>query len=188
MDMIGLSILPAVKHIINSFNEIREITDSEVEQIGEIYKDYFYQSRIAEKHPMPLYDGTLKALAALKAKDEILLAIATGNSRRGVNAFLDKHNLQATFFTTQCASECPSKPNPEMILQAMRETGVDTAQTIMIGDTSFDMQMAKNADVHAIGVNWGYHSHQTMLQAGADVIVDDFKALIHQIYNHLKIS
>lgn len=188
MDMIGLSITPAVKHIVNSFNEIRAVSDSEVEQIGDIYKNYFYHSRIAEKHPMPLYDGTLKALAELQTKDEILLAIATGNSRRGVNAFLDKHNLRGTFFTTQCASECPSKPHPEMILQAIRDTGVEAAQTIMIGDTSFDMQMAKAANVYAIGVNWGYHTQDVIQQAGADIIVDDFEQLTSHIFRHLNVN
>ncbi|MBL1241607.1 MAG: HAD-IA family hydrolase [OCS116 cluster bacterium] len=188
MDMIGLSIIPAIQHILNSFNQIRTVSDSEVEQIGEIYKNYFYQSRIAEKHPMPLYDGALKALAELQTQDEILLGIATGNSRRGVNAFLDKHNLRDAFFTTQCASECPSKPHPEMILQAMRDAGVEAAQTIMIGDTSFDMQMAKAANVYAIGVNWGYHSQDIMLSAGADIIVDNFEQLTAQILEFLDVK
>ena len=187
-DMIGLSITPAIKHIINNFNKIRAVSDSEVEQIGDIYKNYFYQSRIAEKHPMPLYDGALKALAELQTKDEILLGIATGNSRRGVNAFLDKHNLNNVFFTTQCASECPSKPHPEMIVQAMRDAGVEAEHAIMIGDTSFDMQMAKAANVYAIGVNWGYHSQADMQQAGADIIVDNFEQLTSHIFKHFHIN
>lgn len=180
-DMIGLSITPAIKHILNNFNEVHKINDSEVEEISTLYKDYFYQSRIAEKHPMPLYEGALKALAELHTRDEILLGIATGNSRRGVNAFLDKHDLRSTFITTKCASECLSKPNPEMILQAMNETGIDANQTIMVGDTSFDMQMAKSAKAYAIGVNWGYHSQQVMTKAGADKIANNFDQLLQEI-------
>lgn len=184
MDMIGLSITPAIHHIINSFNDIRDVKDSEVEEIGEIYKNFFYQSRIANKHPMPLYDGTLNALVELQLHDDILLGIATGNSRRGVNAFLDKHELQDVFFTTQCASECPSKPHPDMILRAMNECGVNANQTIMIGDTSFDMQMAINAKVHAIGVNWGYHSQADLNKAGAHAVVDNFEKLLSCIHLH----
>lgn len=185
-DMIGLSIPQGIRHIINSFNDLRQISDSEVEQIGETYKNYFYQARMIDKHPMPLYDGALKALAELHAQDEILLSIATGASRRGVNAFLDKYELNDLFFTSKCATECPSKPHPDMILQAMNETGVVAANTIMIGDTSFDMQMAKAANVYAIGVSWGYHHHETIKQAGADVIVEDYEQLNAHIITHFQ--
>lgn len=187
-DMIGLSVPMGIRHILSNFNDIPQASDSDVEKIGQDYKDYFYQSRITGRHEIPLYDGALKALAQLHAKDEILLSIATGASRRGVNAFLDKHNLRDTFFCSWCATECASKPHPEMILNAMNDTGVEAAQTIMVGDTSFDMQMGKAANVYTIGVNWGYHDRQTMLSAGANVIVDDFESLIGHIFEHLDIK
>ncbi|MCJ8324850.1 MAG: HAD-IA family hydrolase [Rhizobiales bacterium] len=185
-NMIGLSITPAIYHILSSFNDIRHVSESEVEQIGDIYKDYFYQSRIANKHQSPIYSGALKCLAKLHANPNILLSIATGKSRRGVNAFLDKYELNNLFSTSWCATECHSKPHPEMIDQAMNTLGIDAENTIMVGDTEFDMQMAKNAKVHAIGVDWGYHSQELMLKSGANQIVDNFEQLTLAIFERFK--
>ena len=75
-----------------------------------------------------------------------------------------------------------------MILRAIKDAGVDKQNTVMIGDTSYDMEMAKSAGIHAIGVNWGYHSQNIMLSAGADIIVENFDQLTKHIFEYLDIK
>lgn len=109
----------------------------------------------------PLYPGALDILHRLHAIPEVLLGIATGKSRRGLDAMLEAHDLTHIFVTQQVADFHPSKPHPSMIETAMSDVGVATADTVMIGDTRFDMDMARAAGVRGIGVDWGYHpAHQ----------------------------
>ena len=115
------------------------------------------------------------------AREDCLLGIATGKSQRGVRAILTHHDLLMHFATIKTADDAPSKPHPGMILEAMREAGAAPRDTIMIGDTSYDMEMARAAGVHAIGVNWGYHPHALLEQSGAAEIVSDFMELGRQI-------
>ncbi|NRA88823.1 MAG: HAD-IA family hydrolase [Rhizobiales bacterium] len=188
MDIIGLSLPQAIIKIISNFNELSDISDSYSQDIEQSYKDYFFKARISKKNASPIYEGALEAIDKLHVKDELLLGIATGKSRRGVDAFLDEFNLSDKFFTTYCSTECISKPNPDMILRAIKDAGVDKQNTVMIGDTSYDMEMAKSAGIHAIGVNWGYHSQNIMLSAGADIIVENFDQLTKHIFEYLDIK
>ena len=105
----------------------------------------------------------------------IPLGIATGKSRRGLDHVLAAHGLAPMFATTQVADDHPSKPHPSMIRAALAETGADPAQSVMIGDTSFDMDMGRAAGVRTIGVSWGYHPRAAL--AGADAVIDGFDAL-----------
>ena len=118
----------------------------------------------------PLYPGIRAVLDGLQADPHTLLGVATGKSRLGLDKLIEGHGLQGIFLTQQVADFHPSKPHPSMILQAMSELGVTPEQTVMIGDTSFDMEMAQAAGVSALGVSWGYHP-VTRLTA-ADTIVD----------------
>lgn len=123
----------------------------------------------------PLYPGARDALLSLKGKDEVLLGVATGKSRRGLDKLIEAHGLEGIFLTRQVADDHPSKPNPSMILQAMHDLGVDAVDTVMIGDTTFDMNMAHAAGVSFIGVSWGYHDVDRLNDA--DVVIDDFEQL-----------
>ena len=123
----------------------------------------------------PLYPGAREALLSLKGKDEVLLGVATGKSRRGLEKLIEAHGLDGMFLTRQVADDHPSKPNPSMIFQAMADLGVEARDTVMIGDTSFDMDMARAAGVGFIGVAWGYHEVTRL--AGADVVIENFAQL-----------
>jgi phosphoglycolate phosphatase len=125
----------------------------------------------------PLFPGAAAALARIAARDDVLLCVATGKSRRGLDRLLAEHGLQETFLTLQTADDHPSKPHPAMVEAALRETGVTRVQAAMIGDTSFDMEMARAAGVAAIGVAWGYHSVLELHAAGAATVLTDFGGL-----------
>lgn len=139
------------------------------------YKAAFMQCRMVED--APLYPGALDCLDALGARDDLLLAVATGKSRRGLNAMIDAHDLHGRFVSLQTADDHPSKPNPEMLLAALAEAGVEAGQAVMIGDTSFDIEMAGNAGMAGFGVGWGYHPAEALTRAGAARVAQDFPSL-----------
>ena len=141
------------------------------------YKDAYADLRLLQGADVssPLYPGARDALLSVKGKDEVLLGVATGKSRRGLDKLIEAHGLEGFFLTQQVADDHPSKPNPSMIFQAMRELGVEARDTVMIGDTSFDMEMARAAGVSFIGVAWGYHDVARL--GGADVLIEDFAQL-----------
>lgn len=123
----------------------------------------------------PLYPGARDLIMLLSERPDLLLGIATGKSQRGLTALLEAHDLEQVFVTKQNADFHPSKPHPSMIISAMAEAGVGNTQTVMIGDTGFDMEMARAAKVPGIGVSWGYHD-VPQLQT-ADQIIGTFHDL-----------
>ena len=116
-------------------------------------------------------------LASLAARDDVLLGIATGKSRRGVAHLAERFGWDRVFATIQTADAAPSKPDPGMLLRALAETGVAPDSSCMVGDTSFDMLMARAAGVRPIGVSWGYHPVAALREAGAETIIDTIEAL-----------
>ena len=137
--------------------------------LAERYKRAFQGLRGRGLVEEPLYDGIVELLARLEAEGW-LLGIATGKSDRGLALCLELHGLTGRFCTLQTADRHPSKPHPSMIEAALAEAGADPAASMMIGDTSYDMMMAANAGVAAIGVAWGYHPPEELIAAGADLI------------------
>ena len=129
----------------------------------------------------PLYPGIAGVVAALARREDTLLGIATGKSQRGVARLLAREGWLQHFVTIQTADENPSKPDPAMILNAMAQAGVEPSSTVMIGDTTYDIEMARNAGVGAIGVSWGYHEPKRLTLAGADTIVTSSDTLIAAI-------
>jgi phosphoglycolate phosphatase len=154
-----------------------ELSQAAHDQMVAAYKSAYMHLRAEAgvAQSSPLYPGARDVLAQLQRRDEVLLGVATGKSRRGLDKLLAGHGLEGLFLTQQVADHHPSKPHPSMILQAMADTGVAAKDTVMIGDTSFDMEMAAAAGVRGIGVSWGYHPRPE-LQAAACVI-DDFAGL-----------
>jgi len=118
----------------------------------------------------PLFPGIRELIEALAAP-EIFLGVATGKNLRGLEHTLGVHGLRERFHTLQTADRCRSKPDPEMVLRAMAETGIEAGSTVVIGDTSFDMEMARSAGAIAIGVAWGYHEVAELRHAGAHAII-----------------
>jgi len=106
------------------------------------------------------------------------LGVATGKGRRGLLAVLERHGLAGRFATLQTGDVGPGKPHPAMLERALAETGIDAAQAVMIGDTSFDMLMARSAGVRGFGVSWGYHAPEELEAAGAVALASDFAHLV----------
>lgn len=162
--------------------------DAQAEMV-ESYKTAYADLRAAagSERSSPLYPGARGMLHTLRAVPENLLGVATGKSQRGLDALMSGHDLAGVFVTRQCADHHPSKPHPSMILEAMAETGVTPAQTVMIGDTSFDMEMARAAGVYALGVSWGYHP-VSRLTAAHHVLhrVEDVPEALDEIWSAVK--
>lgn len=161
--IVGLSLPEAMRSLLPKEGEARH------QALAEGYKLSFRQMRERGEVEEQLYDGIPAALERMEAEGW-LLGVATGKSDRGLRHVLEFHGLAHRFVTLQTADRHPSKPHPSMIEAAMAEAGVEAAQTVMIGDTSYDILMAHNAGVRAIGVAWGYHEPAELLAEGADVV------------------
>jgi len=154
-------------------------------RLAESYKDAFFELRKRPDHSEPLYPGAVAAIEALEAAG-FLLGVATGKSQRGLRAVLERHGLLHRFVTLQTADTAAGKPHPEMLHRAMAETGADRMDTVMIGDTSYDIQMAANAKVTGIGVGWGYHPPSELAACGAQAIAADFAGLPALVFGAVK--
>ena len=169
--IIGLSLPEAMRQLGP------ELTDAENVALVEAYKDSFNKSATADVHrEAPMFDGARAALDRLQAQDDLLLGVATGKSRRGLTRMMGVHALEGIFVTTQVADNHPSKPHPSMLEQTLYDTGVKARNAIIVGDTTFDMQMGRNAGFGTIAVNWGYHPREALIPH-SDRIVDEFAAL-----------
>ena len=155
-------------------------------QMVEWYKQAYLGLRRAGgvAQSSPLYPHARATLETLHAAPETLLGVATGKSARGLDKLLDGHDLRRFFVTRQVSDHHPSKPHPAMLQAALAETGVDPRDTVMIGDTSYDMEMARAAGVTGIGVGWGYHGPDR-LEAARHMITDfrDLPALLGRIWD-----
>ncbi|MEM8550958.1 MAG: HAD-IA family hydrolase [Pseudomonadota bacterium] len=129
------------------------------------YKDFYADAAAAGAAKEPLFPGTLDAIEAIA--QVAVLGVVTGKSRRGLDRILAGHGLQRHFATTVTADDAPSKPAPDMVHLALAETGADAIHTVVVGDSAFDMEMARAAGAKAIGVSWGYHDVARLKQAGA---------------------
>ncbi len=128
----------------------------------------------------PLFPGARAAIEQL-SESGCVLGVATGKSLRGLRNTLTSHGLDHFFTTLQTSDHAPSKPHPGMLHQAMRDVGAEPHATVMVGDTTFDMEMARAAGTYAIGVGWGYHDAQALRAAGAHRIIDDYADLASAI-------
>lgn len=150
----------------------------EAEQAGLVqgYREIYSAGHSAP--PPPLFPGARAALDGLRARPEVLLAVATGKSRLGLDHVLVPHDLLGMFLSCQVSDNHPSKPHPSMLEAALAETGAEAAGAVMVGDTEYDMQMGRNAGFLNIGVSWGHHSAERLRAGGADVVIDRFEDLI----------
>lgn len=153
-----------------------EIDHSTCVRLVDGYKAAFTELRKEPVVRETLFPGAREALDRTEAAG-CLLGIATGKSRRGLAATLEHHDLTSYFMTVQTADDAPSKPHPEMLHRAMAEAGAHPQETALIGDTVYDIEMAANAGVAAVGVAWGYHEVGALHAAGAHRVIEDFRAL-----------
>jgi phosphoglycolate phosphatase len=158
--VIGLSLTEAMQSLVPDASE------QEAALLVETYKSKFTQARREGRVEEPLFDGIAELLGALEAKGW-LLAVATGKSDRGLKHCLESHGLAGRFISLQTADRHPSKPHPSMALQAMADAGAAPESTIVIGDTTFDMGMARAAGASGMGAAWGYHAAQELTEGGA---------------------
>lgn len=144
------------------------------------YRDAYHEIRSAQGSAAtsPFFAGMRDVLDTLRAQDWTLLAVATGKSQRGLDAMIADHGLGSYFQSAQAADLHPSKPHPSMVMTCLAETGVDAGAAVMIGDTTYDMDMGRAAGVKTIGVSWGHHPVDEL---DADRIVHDVTALIPTI-------
>ncbi|AJE45399.1 HAD-IA family hydrolase [Celeribacter indicus] len=172
LSVVGLSLPYAMAELAP------EADEATLARMIDAYRAAFRAHRLAEgAAAAPLYPGAEAALRGLSARDDVCLALATGKSRRGLDALLAAWPFADLFVTTECADDHPSKPHPSMVMQCLLDTGCGTEDAVVVGDTTYDMEMARAARTAAIGVGWGYHGREALLSAGASVVIDGFDAL-----------
>ena len=161
--IVGLSLPVAIRQLA------LEATEEQIELAVEAYKAGFRTAREQGMVAEPLFEGIVPLLDRLGASGWAL-AVATGKSNRGLNLCLTGHGLLDRFVSLQGADLHPSKPHPAMLQLAMEEASAAPSDTVMIGDTVYDIEMGLAAGTRAIGVAWGYHPVEALLEAGAEAV------------------
>jgi phosphoglycolate phosphatase len=169
--IIGLSLPVAVGQLAHT--EDIDLIEGLVGQYKSLYKASLEHDVDRE----PLYPGARDALERLKLDPDTVLGVATGKGLSGVTRILGNHGIAGHFVTLQTPDHNPSKPHPGMLLRAMAETGADPASTVMVGDTTYDMELARAAGCRTVAVSWGYHDPKALLAAGAGTLIHDYSEL-----------
>jgi phosphoglycolate phosphatase len=172
--IIGLSLPTAIRQLAP------DLSDHDAASVTEFYKSSFRARRDEGLLGEPLYEGIAELLASLH-DGGWSLAVATGKSDRGLAACLAGHRIDHLFVSLQTADRHPSKPHPAMLKAALFEAGAQACEAVMIGDTTFDMLMARSAGVPSVGVAWGYHSPAELLAGGALSIAETADELAAQL-------
>ena len=146
--VIGMALMPALAHAAP------DVPKERYPELGERYRHHY----LAHQHDISLFDGVLPMLAALKSRQH-LLTVATGKSRKGLDEALHAVELKGMFVGSRTADETRGKPHPQMLNELMAEFGARPERTLMIGDTTHDLQMAVNAGCPSVGVSYGAHEH-----------------------------
>lgn len=170
LGIVGLSLPEAVRQLVPA------LADGIRDRIVVAYKQSFNTAR--GMAPPPLYPGARLVLDQLRNRPGVILGVATGKSRRGLERMIALHGLHGYFHTSQVADDHPSKPHPAMIRAALSEAQTAGENAVMIGDTTFDIEMGRAAGVRTIGVSWGYHPTAALRSAGADHVIADYAAMI----------
>lgn len=151
---------------------VPELPQSRLSEIVERYRFHYH----AQDEDIDLFDGMADLLASL-SEAGLRLAVATGKSRRGLDRALARTGLYRLFHATRCADECFSKPHPQMLEELMDELGAERGTTLMIGDTTHDLLMARNAGVGAVGVTYGAHHVALLAECDPLACVDSVREL-----------
>ncbi|MDR2186732.1 MAG: HAD-IA family hydrolase [Azonexus sp.] len=151
--VIGLGLADAMRHVAP------DLKPEQIQSMAERYRHHY----LSGDHQLTLFPGVPEMLARLRA-DGHRLAVATGKSRLGLERALDHSGLRPYFLASRCADECHSKPHPQMLLELLDELAIAAESTLMIGDTTHDLLLAKNAGVDALAVTYGAHPLASLLE------------------------
>jgi len=159
--IIGLSLDLAIARLAPT------VPETELPGLVELYRQEFQAARTDPSFAERLFPGVEPMLRRLGSRDDALLGLVTGKSRRGVASVLAAHDLNDLFAVARTADDCPSKPHPAMVLECCAVLGIDPREAVVVGDAVYDMRMARAASAQAIGVGWGAATPEALLQAGA---------------------
>ncbi|MFB9953224.1 HAD-IA family hydrolase [Rhizobium puerariae] len=159
----------------------KEHADEEAVAMMAYYKSLFSIVRQDLDFREPLFPGIRALIEEIGPREDLLIGAVTGKSRRGLNLVMETHGFDRYFVVGRTADDCPSKPHPAMVTECCDETGMKPADTLVIGDAVYDMQMAKAAGAKAIGVSWGYASVDELHRAGADAVVHHPREILAHI-------
>jgi phosphoglycolate phosphatase len=171
--IIGLGLYEAITALFGKLDE------AQFQRLVERYRCHYH----ARDEATPLFAGVHDAIIELH-KQSFMLAVATGKGRNGLNKSLQRSGLAQYFHATRCVDECHSKPHPQMLLDLMEELGVSPERTLLVGDTSYDLQMAQNANVMSLAVSYGAHSLEHLLPHGPLEHFDEFAKLNRWLLNN----
>ena len=171
--VIGMALMPALAHAAP------DVPKEKYPLLGERYRHHY----LATQHDISLFDGVLPMLADLKGRHH-WLTVATGKSRRGLDDVLASRQLHGIFDGSRTADETAGKPDPRMLHELMREFGADPERTLMIGDTTHDLQMARNAGVASVGVSYGAHEPHDFGALGPRYIAHSVAGLNRWLAEH----
>lgn len=166
LSVVGLSLREAFETLIGA--------DGPAVEMAAYYRTLFAEMRADPAYQERLFPGADEALRLLAARDDVVLGVATGKSRRGVAAMVERQGWHGLFSAVQTADDAPSKPHPAMLQQAIAELGCDADRAVMVGDSSYDIDMATAAGVASIAVSWGFQPVQGLLARGASASIDHF--------------
>ncbi|MEO9903742.1 HAD-IA family hydrolase [Nisaea sp.] len=145
-------------------------------QLAQDYREDVRATQDRGERHEPLMPGAREVVERLDAAG-YLIALATGKGSRGARHALEVHGLIDRFVSIQTSDTAPGKPHPGMIIQAMNEAGVEASATIMVGDTVYDLETARNASVASVVVTWGYHERADLENFGPGAVIDHFDDL-----------
>ena len=151
-----------------------EYSDSMQQQVVDRYREHFLH---LDETEMPLFDGVEEGLRQLQ-RDNYSLAIATGKARLGLDQVLEQTQLGEHFVVSRCADEAKSKPHPRMVLDILSETGVSSDRAIVVGDTTYDIEMAHRANTDALAVCYGVHQREKLTAQKPKDCVENFAAVL----------
>ena len=166
-DIIGLGLHEAVRTLFPLLD------DADVESFA---KQYSLNFRVHDQTPSNLFPKVAEVLASLKESD-YLISVATGKSRAGLDRVLSALNMMDIFDGSRCADETLSKPDPLMLRELLDQFELTAGEALMVGDTEFDLDMAHRAGIPSIGVSYGAHSKDRLLQYNPIAIIDEFISL-----------
>lgn len=167
--IIGIGMQEAIRELFPGVE-----TAQEAQKIVDAYRHYYFHP---DKVPAELFDGIEAMLRELEAQG-YFLGVATSKGRRGLDMALERTGFDKLFHITRCIDEAQSKPHPQMLLDSINIVGVEVSETLMVGDTEFDLLMANNAGVHGVGVNCGAHPRDRLEKCEPRVILDHTRELV----------
>ncbi len=170
-NIIGLGLPEAIRSLYPGLDT------AQVDSLQRAYADCYRDAAPSPAPFFPKVESTLRGML----EQGFELAIATGKSRRGLDRELRVRQLEDLFRVTRCADESASKPDPLMLHQILQQLGKTAEQAVMVGDTVFDLKMARRANIKTIAVAYGAHSRSALLDCAPDLLVDDFSTILDWI-------